>query len=84
LSESFGFGDERRDEVRLFLKQLLHFNALFFRALTIRKSGHLFFYVRWNYRGGTPAYFVDVAFEELQQDFEIIIHGKRVVKGKRG
>jgi len=69
--------------MRLFLKQLLYFNPLFLGALTIRKSGHFFLDIRWNHRGRTPAYFGDVAFEHLQQDFEIIIHDKRVVKEKR-
>ena len=35
-------------------------------------------------RAGASGYFPDVAVEKLQQNFEIIIHGERVVKEKRG
>ena len=60
--------------MRLFLKQLFHFTALFFRAFTTRKPGDSFFHVRRNRRDGTAGHFLDIAVEKLQQDFEIIIH----------
>jgi hypothetical protein len=75
LPERFGFGDERRDELRLFLEHFFHFNALFFGALSTGEFGNLFPKVDWDRRGGASGHFLDVTVEKLQQNFEIIIHG---------
>jgi hypothetical protein len=70
--------------VRLFLEQLLHLNALFLCAFPIRKFGNFFPQLRWDRGRFASRHFLRVAIEELQQNFEIIIHGKRVVKEKGG
>jgi hypothetical protein len=73
--ERFGFEHKRRDELRLFLEQLFHFNALFLGALSTGEFGDLFPQLGWDCRGGSSSHFLDVTIEKLQQDFEIIIHG---------
>ena len=68
--------------MRLFLKQLFHLSALFFGAFSARKSGDLFPQLRRDRGRRASRNFLRVAIEELQQNFEIIIHRKRVVKEK--
>jgi hypothetical protein len=75
LPERFGFGDKRWDQLRLFLEQLFHFNALFLGALSTGEFGDLFPQLGWDCRGGASSHFLDVTIEKLQQNFEIIIHG---------
>ena len=70
--------------MRLFLEQLLHFNALFLCAFSTRKFGDLFLQLCRDRSRRASRHFLRVAIEELQQNFEIIIHGKRVVKEKGG
>jgi hypothetical protein len=67
----------------MFLEQLLHLSSLFFTAFPMGKPGDLFPELCRDRRAGATRNFAGVTIEELQQGFEIIIHGKRVVKEKR-
>jgi hypothetical protein len=84
LSERSGFGHESGDQVRLVLKQLFHLNALFLCAFSVRKPRDFFPQLRRDRGRRASRNFLRVAIEELQQNFEIIIHRKKVVKEKGG
>jgi hypothetical protein len=78
LPERSRFRGKDRDQIRFFAQQLFHFVALLSRARASCKSGDLFPKLGWDRGRSTSAHFLGRPFQELEQDFEIIIHRRRL------
>jgi hypothetical protein len=63
------------------LQHLLHLSAFFFRATSGSELHQLFPEFGRDRGGRATGHFGPIAFEELQENLEIILHGKKILVG---